>query len=108
MIAYRVFAAALAAMAFGLPYGAQAADMIGNCEMSGTKGDMAIAAPAKAGQLTVEVSLPAPTCRRFRQRIRPGSSSQSSISTRRKAVRITRRPGCGTMASWIRRRRAAC
>jgi polar amino acid transport system substrate-binding protein len=44
----------LAAPAFG-------ADMIGGCEMTGTKGDMAIATPAKPGQLTVEVSLPAPT-----------------------------------------------
>ena len=40
---------------------AQAADLIGNCEMSGTKGDMAISAPVVPGQLTVAVSLPAPT-----------------------------------------------
>ena len=39
---------------------ASAADMIGNCEMSGTKGSIPLANPAKAGQLTVEVSLPAP------------------------------------------------
>ena len=38
-----------------------AADLIGNCEMSGAKGDMAIAAPAVAGQFTVATSLPAPT-----------------------------------------------
>lgn len=37
-----------------------AADMIGNCEVSGKKGSIPIAAPAKAGQLTVAVSLPAP------------------------------------------------
>jgi polar amino acid transport system substrate-binding protein len=37
-----------------------AMDMIGNCELSGKKGEIAIASPAKAGQLTVEVSLPAP------------------------------------------------
>jgi polar amino acid transport system substrate-binding protein len=39
---------------------ASAADMIGNCEVSGPKGSIAIASPAKAGQLTVAVSLPAP------------------------------------------------
>jgi polar amino acid transport system substrate-binding protein len=37
-----------------------AADMIGNCELSGKKGEIPVASPAKAGQLTVEVSLPAP------------------------------------------------
>ncbi len=37
-----------------------AADMIGNCELTGKKGETPIATPAKAGQLTVEVSLPAP------------------------------------------------
>ncbi len=37
-----------------------AADMIGNCEVSGKKGELAIANPAKPGQFTVEVSLPAP------------------------------------------------
>jgi polar amino acid transport system substrate-binding protein len=37
-----------------------AADMIGNCELSGAKGSIPIAAPAKPGQLTVQVSLPAP------------------------------------------------
>ncbi len=37
-----------------------AADMIGNCELIGKKGEIPIASPAKAGQLTVEVSLPAP------------------------------------------------
>ena len=35
-------------------------DMIGNCELSGAKGSIPIANPAKPGQLTVEVSLPAP------------------------------------------------
>lgn len=39
---------------------AMAADMIGNCELSGKKGSIPVATPAKAGQLTVEVSLPAP------------------------------------------------
>ena len=39
---------------------AQAADKIGNCELIGKKGSMPIATPAKPGQLTVEVSLPAP------------------------------------------------
>jgi polar amino acid transport system substrate-binding protein len=39
---------------------ASAADKIGNCELVGPKGSIPIASPAKAGQLTVEVSLPAP------------------------------------------------
>lgn len=52
-------AAALAALAqFSMP--AQAANMIGNCEVVGEKGSIPIDKPAKAGQLTVEVSLPAP------------------------------------------------
>lgn len=36
-----------------------AADMIGNCEVTGTKGSMPFK-PVKAGQLTVQVNLPAP------------------------------------------------
>ena len=36
-----------------------AMDKIGNCELTGKKGEMAFT-PAKAGQLTVEVNLPAP------------------------------------------------
>jgi polar amino acid transport system substrate-binding protein len=39
---------------------ASAADMIGNCELTGVKGSIPIDNPARAGQLTVEVSLPAP------------------------------------------------
>jgi polar amino acid transport system substrate-binding protein len=38
---------------------APAADMIGNCELTGTKGSVPIS-PAIPGQLTVEVNLPAP------------------------------------------------
>jgi polar amino acid transport system substrate-binding protein len=38
---------------------ASAADMIGNCELTGEKGSIPLT-PAKPGQLTVEVSLPAP------------------------------------------------
>ncbi|HVJ43748.1 MAG TPA: ABC transporter substrate-binding protein [Dongiaceae bacterium] len=38
---------------------AMAADMIGNCEVTGTKGSIPFT-PAQAGQLTVEVNLPAP------------------------------------------------
>jgi len=53
-----VASAALALATAGLP--AQAADMIGNCELTGQKGSIPIASPAKASQLTVEVSLPAP------------------------------------------------
>lgn len=48
--------AGLAAIA--LP--AHAADMIGNCEVAGKKGSIPVANPAKAGQFTVVVSLPAP------------------------------------------------
>jgi polar amino acid transport system substrate-binding protein len=36
-----------------------AADMIGNCELTGTKGAMPVT-PAVAGQITVEVNLPSP------------------------------------------------
>src|SRR5215475_6685947 len=38
---------------------ASSADMIGNCELTGKKGEFPLT-PAKAGQLTVEVNLPAP------------------------------------------------
>lgn len=54
----RVLLAAAALMAFSLP--ASAMNMIGNCEVTGEKGSIPIANPAKPGQLTVEVSLPAP------------------------------------------------
>jgi polar amino acid transport system substrate-binding protein len=54
----RVLLAAVAAIA--MVGAAQAADKIGNCELIGKKGSTPIAAPAKPGQLTVEVSLPAP------------------------------------------------
>jgi polar amino acid transport system substrate-binding protein len=57
-ISKRLFLAAVAVLAIAAP--AAAADMIGNCELSGQKGSIPIAAPAKAGQLTVAVSLPAP------------------------------------------------
>ena len=39
---------------------AQAGDKIGNCDVVGPKGSIALEKPAKPGQLTVEVSLPAP------------------------------------------------
>jgi polar amino acid transport system substrate-binding protein len=45
---------------FAMTAFASAADMIGNCELSGQKGSIPLASPAKAGQLTVAVSLPAP------------------------------------------------
>jgi len=54
----RVLLAAAAVFALSLP--ASAANMIGNCEVTGQKGSIPVASPAKAGQLTVEVSLPAP------------------------------------------------
>jgi polar amino acid transport system substrate-binding protein len=49
---------ALVMLSAGAPVAA-AADMIGNCELTGTKGEIPFT-PAKAGQLTVEVNLPAP------------------------------------------------
>lgn len=52
-------AATVATLAsFAMP--AIAADMIGNCELAGKKGSIPITNPAKAGQFTVVVSLPAP------------------------------------------------
>ena len=57
-ISKRVLFAAAALLAFSIP--ASAANMIGNCEVTGEKGSIPVASPAKAGQLTVEVSLPAP------------------------------------------------
>jgi polar amino acid transport system substrate-binding protein len=57
-ISKRLLLAAAAMLAFSLP--ASAANMIGNCEVTGEKGSIPIASPAKPGQLTVEVSLPAP------------------------------------------------
>ena len=57
-ISKRALITAAALFAFATPV--FAADMIGNCELSGQKGSIPIANPAKAGQLTVEVSLPAP------------------------------------------------
>lgn len=54
----RTLFAAIAIVAFA--GSASAADMIGNCELTGAKGSIPIATPAKTGQLTVEVSLPAP------------------------------------------------
>jgi polar amino acid transport system substrate-binding protein len=49
------------ALAFALtgPQPASAADMIGNCELTGTKGSIPMT-PVNAGALTVEVNLPAP------------------------------------------------
>jgi polar amino acid transport system substrate-binding protein len=52
--------AAAAAVAVMMPAAASAADMIGNCEMSGAKGSHPVANPFKPGQVTVAVSLPAP------------------------------------------------
>jgi len=55
-----VLGSALAvAMALGATPIASAADMIGKCELTGEKGSIPLT-PAKPGQLTVEVSLPAP------------------------------------------------
>ena len=54
----RLLLAAVAAFALSAP--AMAADMIGNCEVSGAKGSIPIASPGTAGQFTVAVSLPAP------------------------------------------------
>ena len=57
-ISKRLVLAATILLAFAGP--AASAEMIGNCELSGAKGSIPIEKPAKAGQLTVEVSLPAP------------------------------------------------
>jgi polar amino acid transport system substrate-binding protein len=57
-ITKRVLLAAVAAFALAAP--AAAANMVGGCEVTGEKGSMAIASPAKAGQFTVLTSLPAP------------------------------------------------
>lgn len=54
----RLLLAAVAALALTAP--AMAANMIGNCEVTGEKGSIPIANPAKAGQFTVLTSLPAP------------------------------------------------
>src|SRR5262249_47757872 len=51
-------ALAVAMMLVAAPI-ASAADMIGNCELTGAKGEFPLE-PAKAGKLTVEVTLPAP------------------------------------------------
>jgi polar amino acid transport system substrate-binding protein len=48
-----------AAAALAFVGAANAADMIGNCEMTGTKGSMPVT-PAIPGQVTVQVALPAP------------------------------------------------
>lgn len=53
------FHLAAAVLALGFAGPAAAADMIGNCEMTGQKGAFHIT-PATPGTLTVEVSLPAP------------------------------------------------
>ena len=58
MISKRILVAAAALFAFA--GSALAADMIGNCEITGQKGSIPISSPAKAGQVTVEVNLPAP------------------------------------------------
>jgi polar amino acid transport system substrate-binding protein len=57
-ITKRLLLAAVAVVALAAP--AAAANMIGNCEVSGEKGSIPIANPAKAGQFTVLTSLPAP------------------------------------------------
>jgi polar amino acid transport system substrate-binding protein len=54
----RMFLAIAASLA--LSTSAMSMDMIGKCELSGTRGSFPILSPAKAGQLTVQVSLPAP------------------------------------------------
>ena len=56
----RMLIAAAAVATMGLAGPAAGMNMIGNCELMGQKGSMPIANPAKPGQITVEVSLPAP------------------------------------------------
>jgi len=55
-----LLAAGVAAALIAPAATAQAANMIGNCEVTGQKGSIPIASPAKAGQITVEYSPPAP------------------------------------------------
>ena len=57
-ITKRVLLAAVAVLTFAGPV--SAANMIGNCEMTGQKGSIPIANPATSGQFTVLTSLPAP------------------------------------------------
>ena len=45
---------------FAFSTSAMSMNMIGNCMVTGEKGSIPIATPAKAGQITVQVSLPAP------------------------------------------------
>lgn len=54
----KILLAAVAILAMATA--ATAANMIGNCEVTGEKGSLPIASPAKAGVFTVAVSLPAP------------------------------------------------
>lgn len=58
ILAKRLLLAGLALCALAAT--ASAAEMIGNCELTGAKGSIPVAAPAVPGQLTVAVSLPAP------------------------------------------------
>jgi len=61
MFTKRILLAASVAAALVAPGATvQAANMIGNCEVTGQKGSIPIASPAKAGQITVEYSPPAP------------------------------------------------
>jgi polar amino acid transport system substrate-binding protein len=57
-ISRRIILAGVAVLAMSVS--ASAADMIGNCELAGTKGSIPIEKTANPGQLTVQVSLPAP------------------------------------------------
>jgi polar amino acid transport system substrate-binding protein len=57
-ITKRVLLAAVAVLTLAGPV--SAANMIGNCEMTGQKGSIPIANPATSGQFTVLTSLPAP------------------------------------------------
>lgn len=54
----RVLLLAAATVALAMP--ASAANMIGNCELTGEKGSIPIASPAIAGQFTILASLPGP------------------------------------------------
>src|SRR5215475_3399971 len=59
LTALGLFVGAAAFLAVGDIHSASAADMIGNCEMTGKKGEFPIT-PVHPGQVTVEVALPAP------------------------------------------------
>ena len=56
----RMLMAAVAMTVMGVAAPSFAMNMIGNCELTGQKGSIPVANPAKSGQITLEAALPAP------------------------------------------------